>query len=188
MLLAVLSLGLCVPSASAGPAATRPVKFKPYTFGAVRDGFLGAARPRNRILIARTRAQALRWDESIWRHYTWAPQAANFVTGAVIGVFLLDRPASDIQGVVVTSLSVSDGTLFLTLAVSPSPVVLHGPDPDGTPLAYFTLPGPPSARYHAFTLVSVPRAAVAHVRRVVVAHEVYDPNPLVVDVPILPHY
>jgi hypothetical protein len=35
-------------------------------------------------------------------------------------------------------------------------------------------------------VVTVARAAVAHVRRVVVTEEVYDPDPLVVDVPVLP--
>jgi hypothetical protein len=186
MLLVVLSLGLCVPSASAGPAATSQLKFKPYTFGYARDGFLGAARPRNRILIGRTRAQALRWDRSIWHSYTSAPQAGNFVTEALVGVFLLDRPAPAIQGVIVTSLAVSGGTLSLTLKVSPYPIELHGPGPD-SPDEYFLLPPAPSARYHAFTLVSVARSAVAHVRRVVVTQEVYEPDPLVVDVPSLPY-
>src|SRR5437763_8990518 len=130
MLLALLSLGLCVPSASPGPAATRTVKFKPYTFGFVRDGFLGAVRPRNRILIGRTRAQGFRWDEWIWHNSTAAPQAANFVTQVALGVFLLDRPAHAVQGVVVTSLAVSDGTLSLTLKVSPYPITLHGPGAD----------------------------------------------------------
>jgi len=67
-------------------------------------------------------------------------------------------------------------------------VVLHGPDPDGTPLAYFSLPGPPSPRYHAFMIVTVAKAAVARVHRVVVTDEVYDPNEIVVDVPYLPGY
>jgi hypothetical protein len=85
----------------------------------------------------------------------------------------------------VTSVAVSDGTLSLTLKVSPIPVVLRGPSVE-SPTTYFGLPGPPSARYHAFTVVTVARAAVANVRPVVVTQEVYDPNPLVVDAPVLP--
>jgi hypothetical protein len=186
VLLALLSLGLCVPSASAGPASSKAVKFTPYTFGYVKDGFLGAARPRNRILVGRTRVQALRWDRSIWHRYTAAPQAADFVTQATLGVFLIDRPTVAVQGVVVTSLAVSGGTLFLTLSVSPYPVTLRGPGVD-SPIEYFGLPGPPSSGYHAFTIVTVAKAAVAHVRRVVVTQELYDPDgPLVVDVPVLP--
>ena len=127
VLLGALSLGLCIPSASAYPAGTTPVKFTPYTFGYVRDGFLGAARPRNRILIGRTRARTLRWDASIWHWYTAPPEAADFSTQAVLGVFLVDRPVLAVQGVVVTSLAVSNGTLSLTLKVSPIPVILRGP-------------------------------------------------------------
>lgn len=187
LLLALLSLAL-IPSASARPVSTTPLKFKPYTFGYVRDGFLGAARPQNRVLIGRTRAQALRWDDWVWHFYysPGAPQAANFVTQASVGVFLLKRPAQNVQGVVVTSLAVSDGTLSVTLKVSPYPIVLHGLDPDGTPLAYCSLPDAPSGRYHAFTMVSVARTALAHIRRVVVRQEVYDPNQLVVDVRACP--
>jgi hypothetical protein len=181
----VLSVGLCIPSASAGTAATRPIKFTPYTFGYVKDGFLGATSPPNRILIGRTRAQTLRWDASIWHWYTAPPQAADFSTQAVLGVFLVDRPVLAVQGVVVTSLAVSNRTLSLTLKVSPIPVILRGPGVE-SPIAYFGLPGPPSARYHAFTVVTVAKAAVAHVQRVVVTEEVYDPDPLVVDVPTLP--
>jgi hypothetical protein len=56
-----------------------------------------------------------------------------------------------------------------------------------SPIEYLGLPDAPSARYHAFTIVTVAKAAVADVRRVVVTQEVYDPNdPLVVDVPVLP--
>jgi len=185
LLLAVLSLGLCIPTASADPAATRAVKFTPYAFGYVRDGFLGAARPRNRILIGRTHAQTLRWDNSIWHRFTAPPQAADFDTQAVLGVFLVDRPALTLQGVIVMSATVIDGTLSLTLKVSPWPINLRGPGVD-SPIAVFQLPGAPSARYHAFTVVTVARAAVAHVRRVVVTQEVHDPDALVVDVPNLP--
>lgn len=92
----------------------------------------------------------------------------------------------DVQGVVVTSLIVSDGTLFLMLKVSPYPIVLRGPGVD-SPIEYFQLPGAPSALYHAFTIVTVTRAAVAHVHRVVVTQEEYEPCPLVVDVPNLPY-
>jgi len=198
-LLAVLSLGLCIPTASADPAATRAVKFTPYAFGYVRDGFLGAARPRNRILIGRTHAQTLRWDNSIWHRFTAPPQAADFDTQAVLGVFLVDRPAAvwgpgappfpqppDVSGVVVTSLAVRSRTLLLTLAVSPYPPELRGPGVDA-PIEYLGLPWAPSARYHAFTIVTVAKAAAAQVRRVVVTQEVYEPsNPLVVDVPVLP--
>ena len=199
LLLAVLTVGFCIPSASAGTAATRPIKFTPYTFGYVRDGFLGAARPRNRILIGRSRAQTLRWDASIWHRYTAPPQAADFATQAVLGVFLLDRRAAvwgpgalpfpqppDVSGVVVTSLAVRSRTLLLTLAASPYPPELRGPGVDA-PIEYLGLPWAPSARYHAFTIVTVAKAAAAQVRRVVVTQEVYEPsNPLVVDVPVLP--
>jgi len=190
--------GSALPSASAAPVAARSVKFEPFTFSFVRDGFLGATKPRNRVLIGASRPQTLRWDKWFWHHYTAAPQAGDFRTQALIGVFLLDRRASppffqqprphDVGGVAVTKLVVSDETLSLRLAVSPYPIVLHGPAPDGTPLAYFSLPGAPSARYHAFTIVSVAKAVVAHVRRVVVTEEVDDPNPIVVDVPSLPGY
>jgi hypothetical protein len=55
------------------------------------------------------------------------------------------------------------------------------------PIEYLGLPWAPSARYHAFTIVTVAKAAAAQVRRVVVTQEVYEPsNPLVVDVPVLP--
>lgn len=181
----MLSLGLCVPSASAGSAAARTIKFKPYTFGYVRDGFLGAARPRNRILIGRTPEQALRWDKSIRHYLTTAPQYADFTKDALIGVFLLARPSLDLQGVAVTSLVVSSGTLLVKLVVSPYPPFLCGPGVD-SPTECFGRPGAPTPRYHAFTIVSVARAAVAHVRRVVVTQEVYDPNPLMVHVPYLP--
>jgi hypothetical protein len=56
----------------------------------------------------------------------------------------------------------------------------------GLAIEYFGLPGARSARYHAFTIVTVVRAAVARVRRVVVTQEEYDLNHLVVDVPTLP--
>src|SRR5205823_4079177 len=85
-----------------------------------------------------------RWDEWIWHNSTAAPQAANFVTQVALGVFLLDRPAHAVQGVVVTSLAVSDGTLSLTLKVSPYPITPHGPGAD-SPDEYFELPrSPPS--------------------------------------------
>jgi hypothetical protein len=195
---AALILALSVSSASADPAATRAVKFKPYTFGYVRDGFLGAARPRNRILVGRTRAQALGWDKWIWQRGTTAPQSADFASQTLVGVFLVDRPAAaavwgqgvpqfpDVSGVAVTSLAVRSGTLLLTLAVSPYPPELRGPGVD-SPIEYLQLPWAPSARYHAFTLVTVAKAAVAQVRRVIVTQEVYEPSdPLVVDVPVLP--
>jgi hypothetical protein len=196
---AVLILGLSVSSASAGPAATRAVKFKPYTFGYVRDGFLGAAHLRNRILIGRTHAQAQRWDKWIWHRGTTAPQSADFASQTLVGVFLVDRPAAvsgpfalpppqppDVSGVVVTSLAVRSGTLLLTLAVSPYPPELRGPGVDA-PIEYLGLPWAPSARYHALTIVTVAKAAVAQVRRVIVTQEVSEPcDPLVVDVPVLP--
>ena len=196
---AVLILGLSVSSASAGPAATRAVKFKAYTFGYVRDGFLGAARPRNRILIGRTQAQALRWDKWMWHRGTTPPQSADFASQALVGVFLVDRPAAvwgpgappfpqppDVSGVAVTSLAVRSRTLLLTLADSPYPPELRGPGVDA-PIEYLGLPWAPSARYHAFTIVTVAKAAVAQVRRVIVTQEAYEPSdPLVVDVPALP--
>ena len=83
-----------------------------------------------------------------------------------------------------TSLAVSSGTLLLTLAVSPYPPELRGPGVDA-PIEYFGLPWAPSTRYHAFTVVTVAKAAVAQVRRVIVTQEVYEPSdPLVVDVPV----
>jgi hypothetical protein len=198
VLLAVL-IGLSVSSASAGPTATRAVNFKAYTFGYVRDGLLGAARPRNRILIGRTQAQALRWDKWIWHRGTTPPQSADFASQTLVGVFLVDRPAAvwgpgalpfpqppDVSGVVVTSLAVRSRTLLLTLATSPYPPDLRGPGVDA-PIEYLGLPWAPSARYHALTIVTVAKAAVAQVRRVIVTQEVYEPsNPLVVDVPVLP--
>jgi hypothetical protein len=200
LLVAVLIPGLSVSSASADPAAITAVKFKAYTFGYVRDGFLGAARPRNRILVGRTRAQALRWDKWIWPRGTTAPQSADFASQTLVGVFLVDRPAAvfapddffpmpqppDVSGVAVTSLAISSGTLLLTLAVSPYPPELRGPGVE-SPIEYWGLPWAPSARYHAFTVVTVAKAAVAQVRRVIVTQEVYETSdPLVVDVPALP--
>ena len=199
LLVAVLILGLSVSSASAGAAATRAVKFKAYTFGYVRDGFLGAARPRNRILIGRTQAQALRWDKWMWHRGTTPPQSADFASQALVGVFLVDRPAAvwgpgappfpqppDVSGVAVTSLAVRSRTLLLTLADSPYPPELRGPGVDA-PIEYLGLPWAPSARYHAFTIVTVAKAAVAQVRRVIVTQEAYEPSDLlVVDVPALP--
>jgi len=189
---------LSVSSASADPAATTAVKFKAYTFGYVRDGFLGAARPRNRILVGRTRAQAVRWDKWIWPRGTTAPQSADFANQTLVGVFLVDRPVPvpvfgptappfpDVSGVAVTSLAISSGTLLLTLAVSPFPPELRGPGVE-SPIEYWGLPWAPSARYHAFTVVTVAKATVAQVRRVVVTQEVYETSdPLVVDVPVLP--
>jgi hypothetical protein len=53
------------------------------------------------------------------------------------------------------------------------------------PIEYLGLPWAPSARYHAFTVVTVAKAA-AQVRRVIVTEETYQPSdPLVVDVPVL---
>ena len=197
----MLILGLSVSSASADPAATKAVKFKAYTFGYVRDGFLGAAHLRNRILIGRTRAQALRWDKWIWQRGTTAQQSADFASQTLVGVFLVDRPAPaavwgpgappfpqppDVSGVAVTSLAVRSRTLLLTLADSPYPPELRGPGVDA-PIEYLGLPWAPSARYHAFTIVTVAQAAVAQVRRVIVTQEAYEPSdPLVVDVPALP--
>ena len=184
-----------MPSASASPAFTTRVKFKPYTFGYVRDGFLGAAKARNRILIARTKAQALRWDGSIRHYLTTAPQYADFGREALIGVFLLDRrPAPpfpqeprplDVEGVAVTNMSVNNGTLLVTLEVSPYPIELCGPGVD-SPIECFILPPAPSQRYHAFAIVSVARAALADIRRVVVTQEAYSVCPIQVDVPNLP--
>jgi len=199
LLLGPLIVGIVLPGASATPVAKSSIRFKPYTFSFVKDGFLGETRPHNRVLIGTSRGQTLRWDQWLLHHYTTAPQAGNFRTQALVGVFLLNRRASPpgpqqqprpgaVSGVAVTSVAVSNGTLSLTLKVSPYPVVLHGPDPDGTPLAYFHLPPAPSPRYHAFTIVTVAKAAVAHVHRIVVTEEVYDPNEIVVDVPYLPGY
>jgi hypothetical protein len=187
--------------AGVGPgAAIGAVKFKPYAFGYVRDGFLDAARPRNRILIARTPAQGLRWDKWITHRRTTAPQYADFASQALVGIFLLNRRSfpfprpgtgpprppgpSDVNGVVVTSLARSNGTLLLSLALSPFPVELCGPGVE-SPNECFQPSSAPSLRYHALTIVAVARAAVAHVRRVVVTEEVYDPNPLQVHFPDL---
>lgn len=181
-------------------AAIKTVKFKPYTFGYVRDGFLDAARPRDRILIARTPAQGLRWDKWITHRQTTAPQYADFASQALVGIFLLNRRSfpfpqpgtgslrpprpSDVNGVVVRSLARSNGTLLLTLAVSPFPVELCGPGLE-SPNECFQPSSAPSLRYHALTIVAVAREALAHVRRVVVTQEVSDPNPLQVHFPDL---
>jgi hypothetical protein len=185
LVLVVLSLGLCVPSATADPATT-PVTFKPYAFGYVRDGFLGATQPRNRVLIGRTRAQALRWDKWINTRATAVPQYADFHSQALIGVFLVDHPARAVEGVAVRSLAISGGTLLLKLEVSRYPPVLRGSWFE-SPIEYWALPPAPSARYHAFTIVTVAKVAAARVRRVVVTQEVYAVDDfLVVDVPVLP--
>ena len=100
-------------------------------------------------------------------------------------VAVLPQPP-DVSGVAVTSLAISSGTLLLTLAVSPYPPELRGPGVE-SPIEYWGLPWAPSARYHAFTVVTVAKAAVAQARRVIVTQEVYETSdPLVVDVPALP--
>jgi len=135
----------------------------------------------------------------MWHRGTTPPQSADFASQALVGVFLVDRPAAvwgpgappfpqppDVSGVAVTSLAVRSRTLLLTLADSPYPPELRGPGVDA-PIEYLGLPWAPSARYHAFTIVTVAKAAVAQVRRVIVTQEAYEPSdPLVVDVPALP--
>jgi hypothetical protein len=199
LLLALLvSLGLSATSAAARSAAPTAITYTPYTFGYVKDGFLGAARPRDRIVIATTKRQALGWDRSIAHRMTTAPQYADFKAKALIGVFLLERSAAvgapfpqlpgppEVTGVAVTSLAVENGTLSLTLASSPYPVELCGPGVD-SPIECFQPFLAPSAAYHAFAIVSVPKAAVAEVRRIVVTRETYDPcTPIQVNVPNLP--
>jgi hypothetical protein len=182
----------------AGSSTPTAATFTPYTFGYVKDGFLGAARPRNRIVIATTKPQALRWDKSIAHRMTTAPQYADFRRRALIGIFMLDRPAAvgapfpqlpgppEITGVAVTGLAVDRGTISLTLASSPYPVELCGPGVDA-PIECFQPALAPSGGFHAFAIVSVPRAVVAQVHRIVVTQEAYDPcTPIQVDVPNLP--
>ncbi len=189
MLIVVGALALAAPSwagehatpaligrlhVDATPVAEKAVGFKLYTDGYVREGFLGAVRLRNRILIARTYRQALRWDKWIYHPHTTAPQASDFSRHALIGVFLLDRAAAN--GVIVSSASVSNGTLLLTIHRSGLPPASEcGPGVDA-PIECTTW-GPPTPLrlFHPFTLVTVAKAAMADVRRIVVTHEVEDP-------------
>jgi hypothetical protein len=143
-----------------------PPTYHAYATGYVREGFLGSHQARDRFLIARTPAEGLRWDRWISHHQVSPPQSADFTRQALVGVFLLGQSLAQVRSVAVARMQLRGGTLRLTLVVSPRPTHTCGPSPD-TCRQYYK----PHARYHAFTIVAVPRATAARVRRIVVAHE-----------------
>ena len=143
-----------------------PPIYHAYASGYVREGFLGSHQARDRLLIARTPAEGLRWDQWISHHQVSPPQSADFTRQALVGVFLLGRPLAMVRSVAVTKMHLRGGTLRLTLVVSPRPTHSCGPSPDACRQFY-----KPHAGYHAFTIVAVPRAQAARVRRIVIAQE-----------------
>jgi hypothetical protein len=170
------------PSAAIAPTLPRgeqSISYHPYSFGYVREGFLGDRRQRNRILFARTRKDGVRWGRWLTHRRTTPPGDAYFAAETLVGVFLLGNAAA--QGVEVTGATVSDNTLALTLEVSSLPVGRCGNDPD---LGYacqamFSAP----RGYHAMTIISVPRKSMTAVTRVVVTREVDVPGAIEVDYP-----
>jgi hypothetical protein len=161
----------------------------PYAFGYVKEGFLGSPSRRDRVLMARTPEQGLRWDRWITHHRVSPPQSADFAHQALIGVFLLGHPSYNTphpshvtQGVSVTSLALRGGTLRLSFQVSPRPIAFCGPGPD-SPTECRPMYRAHSERYHAFTIISVPRSVAARVRRVVVTGEGYHPGEILVRAP-----
>jgi hypothetical protein len=170
------------PSAAIAPAlpgGEQPISYHPYSFGYVREGFLGDPRPRTRILIARTRKDGLRWGRWLTHRRTTPPADAYFAGETLVGVFLLGNLAA--QGVEVTGATVSDKTLELTLEVSSLPVARCGIDPD---VGYACRPMFRAPRgYHAMTIISVSRASMKAVTRVVVTREVDVRGTIEVDYP-----
>ena len=69
------------------------------------------------------------------------------------------------------------------MRVSPEPIEVVGPSPDGPHTGWAMYPTP-SARYHADTIVAVPKALATRLRRIVVKDEEYDPDPI--PVPYVP--
>jgi hypothetical protein len=153
-----------------------------YASGYVREGFLGTRSRRDRVLIARTPDEGLRWDRWITHHRVSPPQAADFAHQALIGVFLLGHPSPRTQGVAVTSLTFRDGTLRLSYEVSPHPIDFCGPGPD-SPTECSAMYRAHSARYHAFTIISIHRSVAARVHRIVVTRDGYHPGEILVGAP-----
>jgi len=143
-----------------------PPIYHAYATGYVREGFLGSHQARDRLLIARTPAEGLRWDHWITHHHVSPPQSADFTRQALVGVFLLGRPLAKVRSVAVTKLLLRGGTLRLTLVFTPRPTHTCARSPDECPALRKG-----QTRYHAFTIVAVPRAQAARVRRIVIAHE-----------------
>jgi len=141
-----------------------PPVYHAYATGYVREGFLGSRKARDRVLIARTPAEGLRWDQWISHHQVSPPQSADFTRQALVGVFLLGRPLATVRSVAIAKLLLRGGMLRLTLVVAPRPTHTCGRSPDVCSQLE-------KAGYHAFTIVAVPRARVARVRRIVIAHE-----------------
>ena len=159
-----------------------PPTYHSYASGYVREGFLGSRQARDRFLIARTPAEGLRWDRWITHHRVSPPQAADFTRQALVGVFLLGEPSARVQGVAVTKLDSSGATLGLTLVVSPDPILPCGPGPDA-PVECEAFYKPPDSSYHAFTIIAIPKARAARVRRIVVVDEHRQSGPIQVAVP-----
>lgn len=154
------------PPPPKSPIYHPPPIYHAYATGYVREGFLGSQQARDRLLIARTPAEGLRWDAWISHHHVSPPQSADFTRQALVGVFLLGQPLAKVRSVAVTKMHLRGGTLRLTLVVTARPTHTCGPSPDACPELH-----KPHARYHAFTIVALPKAQAAGVRRVVIAHE-----------------
>jgi hypothetical protein len=166
------------------PRAYRPPPtYHSYASGYVRDGFLGSRQARDRFVIARTPAEGLRWDRWITHHRVSPPQAADFTRQALVGVFLLGRPSSQVQGVAVREMHLNGGTLRLSIVVSPVPIATCGPGADGSDHECRPFYKPPNGRYHAFTIVAVPKATAVRARRIVVTRERRDSGPIEVAIP-----
>jgi hypothetical protein len=174
--------GYHAPSRPEPPPYHPPPTYHAYASGYVREGFLGSREARDRFLIARTPAQGSRWDRWITHHRVSPPQSADFTRQALVGVFLLGRPSDAVQGVAVTKMRLRGGTLRLKLVVSPRPIDSCGPGPDA-PVECQPFYKPHNETYHAFTIVAIPKARAARVRRIVVVAQRRDPNPLQVAVP-----
>jgi hypothetical protein len=186
------SAGTFAPPAPASARSTTSDIVTPFSFGYVNEGLLGRSRPGDRIMFARTRTQAVRWDRWLTHRRTTPPQSADFARQALVGVFLFGHrsvnrqdPSQAVQGVAVTSVYRSGDTLHLDLKVSPHPIQACGPGPDA-PTECWPMYRTPSARYHAYTIVAISRALAARSRRIVVTAERYDPNPILVPVPAVP--
>jgi len=170
------------PDAPGLLANGRPIAFRPYSFGYVKEGFLRASKPRDRVLIARTRKQGLLWDRWLTHRRASPPGAAYFPGETLLGVFLLGHPSSTAQAAVITKVVVSGTTVALALRVSRFPLERCGSDPVSGAVCR-PMYKPPSLRYHAMAIITVPRKTLKGIRRVVVKREVRDTNEIEVNYP-----
>jgi hypothetical protein len=124
-----------------------PPTYHAYATGYVREGFLGSHQARDRLLIATTPAEGLRWDRWISHHQVSPPQSADFTRQALVGVFLLGQSLAQVRSVAVAKMHLRGGTLRLTLVVSPRPTHTCGPSPGHVPAVLQAARGVP--RLHA---------------------------------------